>query len=431
MAVVVNPGLDRSVDMEGGESKQWVLLAAGSTGWENYRHQANVCHAYQVIHQNGIPDEQIVVMMYDDIAHNKENSDPGKIINVPNGPNVYTGVPKDYTGEEVSAENFLAVLRGDSSAVKKTGPKKVIQSGKNDTVFIYIYDHGGHGIFCFPNSTLYAYNLINTVRTMSKNGKFSKMVIYVDACHSGSMLDQLKDSNVYAVSACRPDESGYACYYDKRLNTCISGVFGAYWLYHTETVKLNTTSFGDQFSYLRKKVSDAVKPPKSQTPCNYSDMNMRSLMLSELLGESHVSVPRDRSVPPTDFQVSDVIDTTEVPLLIQKNRITNEKDSRKRQILQQQYDDLTRKRKTMDEALQKIAERIKASQALSEKREVTRTYELKVVAEHFRENLFNWEKEPHVVTHSHLQVLVNLCELGLKVERINEAITHVSKDLTF
>ncbi|KAK3559748.1 hypothetical protein QTP86_020748, partial [Hemibagrus guttatus] len=147
---------------------------------------------------------------------------------------------------------------------------------------------------------LYAYDLINTVRTMSKNGKFSK-------------------------------------------------------------VKLNTTSFGDQFSYLRKNVSDAVKPPKSQTPCNYSDM----------------------------------------------------------------------KRKTMDEVMRKIAEHVKASQALSEKREVTRTYELKVVAEHFRENLFNWEKELHVVTHSHLQVLVNLCELGLKVKRINEAITHVSKDLTF
>ncbi|KAK3559130.1 hypothetical protein QTP86_005035 [Hemibagrus guttatus] len=120
------PGLNFVVDM-GVQSKHWVLLAAGSTGWKDYNHQANVCHAYQVIHQNGIPDEQIVVMMYDDIAHNEKNPDPGKIINVPNGPNVYTGVPKDYTGEDVSAENFLAVLRGDSSAVKKTGPKKVIQ----------------------------------------------------------------------------------------------------------------------------------------------------------------------------------------------------------------------------------------------------------------------------------------------------------------
>ena len=34
--------------------------------------QADVCHAYQVIHSHGIPDEQIVVMMYDDIANNPQ-----------------------------------------------------------------------------------------------------------------------------------------------------------------------------------------------------------------------------------------------------------------------------------------------------------------------------------------------------------------------
>lgn len=31
-----------------------------------------MCHAYQIVHRNGIPDEQIVVMMYDDIADNEE-----------------------------------------------------------------------------------------------------------------------------------------------------------------------------------------------------------------------------------------------------------------------------------------------------------------------------------------------------------------------
>ncbi|XP_058262728.1 legumain-like [Hemibagrus wyckioides] len=418
--------------MEGGKSKQWVLLAAGSTGWENYRHQANVCHAYQVMRQNGIPDEQIVVMMYDDIAYNIDNPDTGKIINEPSGPNVYTGVPKDYTGEEVLAGNFLAVLCGDSDAVKKPGPKKVIQSGENDTVFIYISGQGRPGLFSFPNSTLYAHDLINTVRTMSSNGKFSKMVIYTESPNSGSMLNQLNNSNVYGVSACRPAENSYVYHYDQRLQTYVSDLFTHYWLRHTETVNLKTTSFGVQFDYMRKNVSqDASRSGKTQMPCNYSDMNICSIMLSELLGGSGVSVPGDISVPPTDFQVSELTDITEVPLIIQKNRITNEKDPEKRKILQQQYDDLKRKRKTVDEALQKIAERINASRALSEKREVTLTYELKVVAEHFRKNLFDWEKEPHVVTPSHLQVLVNLCELGLKVESINEAITHVSKDLTF
>jgi len=50
----------------------WAVLVAGSSGYDNYRHQADVCHAYQILHKNGIPDSNIVVMMYDDIAHNLE-----------------------------------------------------------------------------------------------------------------------------------------------------------------------------------------------------------------------------------------------------------------------------------------------------------------------------------------------------------------------
>ncbi|RUS88831.1 hypothetical protein EGW08_003376, partial [Elysia chlorotica] len=98
--------------------KNWVLLIAGSNGYGNYRHQADVCHAYQIAHANGIPDEQIVVMMYDDIANNEYNPVQGNIINRPGGPNVYPGVPKDYTGDDVNAETFLAVLQGNKEKVK-------------------------------------------------------------------------------------------------------------------------------------------------------------------------------------------------------------------------------------------------------------------------------------------------------------------------
>ena len=82
--------------------KQWAVLVAGSNGYENYRHQADVCHAYQVLKSHGIPEEQIIVMMYDDIAHSHRNPTPGKIINHPKGKDVYQGVPKHYTGKEVS-----------------------------------------------------------------------------------------------------------------------------------------------------------------------------------------------------------------------------------------------------------------------------------------------------------------------------------------
>jgi legumain len=50
----------------------FAVLVAGSNGYYNYRHQADVCHAYQILHKHGIPDSNIVVMMYDDIAHNVE-----------------------------------------------------------------------------------------------------------------------------------------------------------------------------------------------------------------------------------------------------------------------------------------------------------------------------------------------------------------------
>ncbi|GAA6067833.1 legumain-like, partial [Tachysurus ichikawai] len=254
------------------KSKQWVLLAAGSKGWEDYSVQANVCHAYQAVHRNGVPDDQIVVMMYDDIAYNQQNPSPGNIINVPNGPNVYPGVLKDYTGEDVSAENFLAVLRGDSAAVKKSGPKKVIRSVENDSIFIYLSDHGNKGIFHFPNSTLYAHDLINTVKAMSENHKFSKMVIYLESCNSGSMLDHLSESRVYAVSSCRPDEYTYACFFDKKRNTFLADIFSFNWLHHMDTVKPTVTSFGEQFSYLEKNVSkDARKAGVTETPCNYGD----------------------------------------------------------------------------------------------------------------------------------------------------------------
>ena len=52
-------------------------------------------------------------MMYDDIANSKENPYPGKIFNRPNGPDVYAGVPKDYTGTRVKFQIQTSYLARD------------------------------------------------------------------------------------------------------------------------------------------------------------------------------------------------------------------------------------------------------------------------------------------------------------------------------
>jgi hypothetical protein len=36
----------------------------GWMGWiGNYRHQADACHAYQIVKKNGIPEERIIIMV--------------------------------------------------------------------------------------------------------------------------------------------------------------------------------------------------------------------------------------------------------------------------------------------------------------------------------------------------------------------------------
>jgi legumain len=80
------------------QGKTWVFLVAGSNGYQNYRHQSDIYHAYQVFTKKGVPAENIIVMHYDDIADARENPTPGTVINVPNGPNVYPGVPLCWKG---------------------------------------------------------------------------------------------------------------------------------------------------------------------------------------------------------------------------------------------------------------------------------------------------------------------------------------------
>ena len=98
---------------------------AGSSGYSNYRHQADICHAYQVLIQHGFYPENIITLAYDDIANNSENPFPGQIFNKPNGEDVYAGCSIDYTGRHVTPENFLAIIQGQ--AHKVSGGSKVLK----------------------------------------------------------------------------------------------------------------------------------------------------------------------------------------------------------------------------------------------------------------------------------------------------------------
>ncbi|CAG2169592.1 unnamed protein product [Oppiella nova] len=189
----------------------WVVLVAGSGDWFNYGVQSDVYHAYQLVHSQGIPDDHIIVMHPDDIAYDKHNPTPGVIINALNGTNVYEGVPKDYTGNDVTTKNLFGLLSGDSELVKQG--KKVIKSNPKNRIFVYLMSHGETEIFVFPNEILYATDLVNTLGELYKQNKYDQLVLYIESCKSGSMLaNKLPNTwNIYAMTASQPDE--YAAQY--------------------------------------------------------------------------------------------------------------------------------------------------------------------------------------------------------------------------
>ncbi|KAB5543896.1 hypothetical protein DKX38_012008 [Salix brachista] len=198
-------------DSTAAEEKQWAVLVAGSAGYENYRHQADVCHAYQILKKGGLKDENIVVFMYDDIAFHVDNPRPGTIINKPFGHDVYAGVPKDYTGDNCTVDNLFAVLLGNKSALTG-GSGKVIDSGPNDNIFIYYADHGAPGMPV--GKDLYAKDLIEVFKKQQEASSYKSMVFYLEACESGTMFEGLLPSNwsIYAITAANGEESSYGVY---------------------------------------------------------------------------------------------------------------------------------------------------------------------------------------------------------------------------
>ena len=204
----------------------WAVLVAGSNGFWNYRHQSDVFHSYQILVENGMPKENIIVLAYDDIANNQENPFPGEVFNQPDpsgqGKNVYDGVNIDYKGDNVNPEIFLAILEGDEAKVNGKGTGRVLKSTQSDNVFVYFSDHGATGLVAFPNSELYADQLLATFKKMRANNSYKKLVFYLEACESGSMFNNIlpNDMDIYTTTASNPDQSSWAtyCYPDDIIN---------------------------------------------------------------------------------------------------------------------------------------------------------------------------------------------------------------------
>lgn len=274
----------------------WAVLVAGSDGFWNYRHQADVSHAYQIMKRGGIPADHIITMMYNDVANDEFNPFPGELYNHPgdDSPNVYEGVIVDYEKDEVTPENFMKVLLGDES----TG-KKVLKSNENDNIFLFFSDHGGPNVLCFPEGDLSKTDFQKTLKTMHEKKMFKHFVLYIEACYSGSMgLNFPEDLGISIVTAADHTESSWGWYCGneavvkgKDIGSCLGDEFSVFWMEDTDKGEQRTETLNEQW----KRIHNGVTKSHAS---RYGDTTFESDLIGEYVGypEEKISYKQQSSV---------------------------------------------------------------------------------------------------------------------------------------
>jgi len=403
------------LDADTGE--HWVLIVAGSSGWDNYRHQADACHAYQIMRKHGVPANRIVTMMYDDIAHNGQNPTPGIVINHPNGQDVYGGVVIDYKGKDVTPQNFLAVLGGDADKMKGIGSGRVINSGPNDHVFVNFADHGAPGILAFPDDELKARDFMNTILKMHENKKYNQLVLYIEACESGSMFEGLLPSNIsaWATTAANGEESSYAIYYDQKRETYLGDVYSVMWMEDSDKENLNVETLQQQYLIVKNETT-------TSHVMEYGDMAISNDHVSEFQSGTSSITPEPIILPAVPF---DAVPSEYVPLAILHHRLMAAKDHTEEKIIREKMMSLLELGQRVDDTVKSIVDFATrdshhANRIMGTKYRLTAWDCYEPVFELFDERCFDVSKVDHA--RRRLYALVNLCEERIPVELIMESI---------
>ena len=73
-------------------------------------------------------------------------------------------------------------------SVGSNSTRKVLKSNGDSKVFLFFADHGAPGHILFPESLIYADELNETFKYMHANKMYEEMVVFIEACESGSLF---------------------------------------------------------------------------------------------------------------------------------------------------------------------------------------------------------------------------------------------------
>ena len=205
------------------------VIIATSSGWRNYRHQADALAMYNLLKSNGVEDDKIILLLIDDIAHHEKNRMKGDVHHTVGGKNLREDAVIDYSGMEVAfefevvnVENLKNVLLGNKTA----DTHDVLETNEHSNIFIYIVNHGAPGYIPFSEGgELTAEEFREIIEEMYKNKKYRQMFILIEVCFGESMALDIETPGVVFLIGASKNEPSFGANYDSEINAWLADDF--------------------------------------------------------------------------------------------------------------------------------------------------------------------------------------------------------------
>jgi ABC-type branched-subunit amino acid transport system substrate-binding protein len=198
------------------------VIVGPSRGWINYRHQADALTVYTLLRENGVADDHIILMTYDDIPTVPENPLRGDIHNIPKGKNIRSGVYVDYSGSQVTVATLKNVLTGTKTAITS----HVLESNASTDVFVYIASHGTPGGIAFGSYELFTTDdFTNVTNSMNRNQQYRQIVFVIDTCFGESIAINATAPGILYLTGAASNEPSFGAVYDMDIKQWLSDEF--------------------------------------------------------------------------------------------------------------------------------------------------------------------------------------------------------------
>ncbi len=208
----------------------YALLVQGSSGWINYRHQADVLNVYQMLRANGWDDDHIILAISDELAYNSKNTFKGKISCSTYSENLYEGAVIDYSTDTLSISDIRDIMMGNSSSHLP----KVLNTSDRTNVLVFWSGHGCLKQFSKANGFVWRHDGVvfseadfrETLEQMHSEQRYRKMLMLLEPCYSRNMARQTQGiPGILAIASAGEAESSFADFHSAELHIWMSDRF--------------------------------------------------------------------------------------------------------------------------------------------------------------------------------------------------------------